>query len=169
MTTTNPDGIASAVVLLLKAASWTRTPVLAMVGDLSHYAENQMLSSELPAVFVQAIDFGWGNDLDLSGEDIAQTMTVRVLLVDSWDTTKANVEVVRMQAAKELMQAFIRSPGEDYRLDDAAAGVTIEMATCGKLEFRPPEHSVVSQAAPVENRRLFAIAMPIQILARATR
>jgi len=169
MTTVNPEGITDAVIQLLKDATWTETPTIIDIGDYSYYPENPIITDDLPAIFVRPIEMETDNSLDLAGEEIRQEMVLRIVFVDSWDETEDNVERLKLQRGSEMLQAFIRLSGDDYRLDDSVSGVTIESTTLGKLEFVPPEHASLSHTEPVQNRRLYAIALNLSVLGRATR
>lgn len=137
-----------AVITLLKAASFTFTPLLWQDGKLGHYAAG-VNTSDLPAVFVHEedpliLDIGGAEQglADIGGGLVAHITDLRIVLVKQWDDDDV-MPTQRRSEIQEIAQEFIGSSSYGYDLGASIAGLEMIYAIPTQIEFEPPEQEQI--------------------------
>jgi hypothetical protein len=157
---------AEAIRDAIAAATLSFAPSIVMVGDLAHYPENESLSADLPAVFVEAA--GWeAEPWDNGATALAWVSDYRVVVVDSWSESD-DLHALRTARVKAIWDLFASSATSD--LDLAGSTVAGPMGWTA-LPFRaqladlPEEIELISRGA----KKLFAVALWIRIRGETSR
>lgn len=167
------NDLVEACITMLNAAigsTITFAPVLIQEGDLSFFIENDDLTDDLPAIFVQSpnvrINIGDGSPTDIGGHIAWTTTDIRIVIIGQWDHGDQVVDK-RQSWAEEVAQVFIGGAGDAYDLGGASiSGYDIIHALPTGMEMVPPESAAVSL---LEERQLFAVAVTMEITGRSVR
>lgn len=134
-------------------------------GSLMHWTARKDPTAALPAVFVEPV-FTEPEPIE-SGHSVRSTLNVRVVYVDEWDDT-TDVTKLKVDRGTEIWSRLAGDTGQDWYLGGAVIPdyQFDEGAVPATIEWVPQEQAIVSKD---ETRRLFAVAIRMEINGRVTR
>lgn len=154
--------ITQAVVDVLQAASLSFSPKVVQRGDLAFIPE-PTLSTILPAVLVRGVETEITmGESDAGGFLVENTLNLRVVAVREF-TEDEQVWDSRVDTADEIGEAIAATFPD---LGASITGCDIIIARPTGLELSPPEDDLVSL---YKDRRLYAVAVTLEVQARSTR